>query len=232
MTVNINGTTYHFKTSFAELTVSEYITMLQAADKPPHERVAAYAGIPVEILTGLQLENFNRISEVVAYVEQEHILMAMLEPYTGKDVALDTYGNLEHAKSLLKGKSMLSAIVDVVEVYTGENIGARPLIEHWQKVVFYLNSISAFFDRFKRLSEFKYEDEEIEAGVEMLEGFAHWPTVFKIGKERGMTNDQVLAFTAIEVYTQMLHEFEVSEYQKRYTELQRQRQEHFNKISK
>jgi len=68
--------------------------------------------------------------------------------------------------------------------------------------------------------------------VERLEPFGHWATVFKIGKERGKTNDEVLAMTAIEVYTQMLHEFEVSEYQKRYETLARERQKHMDSIGK
>lgn len=232
MKITINGTSYEFKTSFAELTVSDYIKAIQADGKPVVERVAVYTGIPLEVLNGLQVANFTRIADMVSYIEGEDILTALCEPYEGKDVSLDTYGNFEHAKSLMKGRGMLDAIAQVVEVYTGESIADKPLIEHWNKCMFYLKSISAFLERFKRLSEFKYEDDELEAGVEALEGFGHWPTVFKIGKERGMTNDQVLNMTAIEVYMQMLHEFEVSEYQKSYNELKQAQQEHFNKLKK
>jgi len=92
MKITIHNKPYEFKTSFAELTVNEYVQFLNVADKPLMERVATYTGIPFDVLSALQLKDFLSISEQVSYVEDAGLLEAMAEPYTGKNVAVGTYG--------------------------------------------------------------------------------------------------------------------------------------------
>ena len=53
-----------------------------------------------------------------------------------------------------------------------------------------------------------------------------------MAKERGTTNDAILNMTAIEVYTELLHNFEVSEYQKRMQAIADQRAVHFGKVGR
>ena len=83
----------------------------------------------------------------------------------------------------------------------------------------------------RRLGDSKYTDEELEAGVEVFEGFGHFATVVKIGRERGMSNDEVLALSAEEVYMELLLDFERSEFEKNLHEIQKRNQEHFSKVS-
>lgn len=231
MTVNIDGVVYSYKTNFAEFTLEEYVNIIQHATKDNIEKISIYTGIPVEKLNKIQLENLGQIIETVRSLENSELLAILCDKYEGKNIGVDTYGKFEKAKQLMKGSNLFVAIPAIVELYTGELVKDKPLLETWNICLHYINSISDFLKRFKRLNEHVYSDEEIEAEVERLEGFAHWATVFKIAKERGMSNDAVLNMTAIEVYTEMLYEFERNEYTQRYNEVIKQRQEHFNKVN-
>lgn len=224
MTIKINGIDYTFKTSFDEFTIDEYLPLTKFFTFPVVERVSAFTSIPVEILNGLTVENFNHIAEAVSFIEQETILNALAEPFEGKDIALDSFQKIE------KAKGIISDIIAVAELYTGTEVKGKQLLSQWNKCVFYLRSITAFFERFKELSLHEYTEEELEADVELLEGFKHYPIVFKYGKNRGMTNDEVLQVPAIEIYTELLYDYRISEYEKRYSEVVRNRQEHFSKV--
>lgn len=230
MIIKINGVDYNYKTSFAELTIDEYIELSKHCLLPIAGRVSKFTGIPLEILNGISLENFSNIAQSVSFIEQSELLNALAETFDGKDVGLESFDKIEKAKGLIRKSSITDAIISIVELYTGEEIKGGELLKHWHKCLFYLNSLQAFFKRFEALSLHEYTDEEIEAGVEDLERFKHFPIVFKIGKERAMSNDEVLAMPAIEVYTELLYDYERSQYEQRYSQILRQQQEHAAKV--
>lgn len=231
MTIKINGIDYSFKTSFAELTIDEYIELSKHCLLPIAERTAKFTGIPLEILNGISLENFSNIAQSVSFIEQAELLNALAETFDGKDVGLESFDKIEKAKGLIRQSNITDAIISIAELYTGEEIKGGELLKHWHKCLFYLNSLQAFFKRFESLGLHEYTDEEIEAGVEDLERFKHFPIVFKIGKERAMSNDEVLAMPAIEVYTELLYDYEKSQYEQRYSQILRQQQEHASKLA-
>ena len=232
MTVTINGVKYTLKTAFSDYTIEEYLEVIKHSNLPVIDRLSKYTGIPTEVLNGLPLNNITMISEVMNYIENEELLNSLAEPFEGIDVGLRSYGDFERAKGLIQASDLITSLPSICELYTGLEIKGKPLLEVWAVAVYYLNSINKFFDKFKRLGLHEYTDEELEAGVEVLEGYKHYPVVFKLGAERGMTNDEVLALPAIEVYMQMLYEFDRSEYEKRLNEVIRNRQEHFSKLQK
>jgi hypothetical protein len=229
MTIKINNKDYSFKTAFNEFTIDEYLSMLKVSGSPVGERVSVYTGIPLEVLQSLPLENFAQICEAVSFIEQDNILSALSVQCELKDVGLESFGKLEKAKGLIK-EDFVSALIPITELYTGEEIKGKPLLEVWLKVLHYMKSLPAFFEKFKRLNLHEYSDEELEADVEVLEAYKHYPIVFKYGKARGMKNDEVLELPAIEIYTELLYDYDSSEYEKRYGEVIRQRQEHFSKL--
>ena len=230
MTVKINGTDYTFKTSFYDLTFGEYLPMLLAAEKPAIERLSIYTGIPVELLSQLQLQYLTHLCEAVSFVENTDALSELATPYNGTYVGLETFSKMETVKRRLKDKSVLEAIPEIVKVYTERDITNEPLRDVWHLAMFYVSSVSTFFTRYRRLSEHTYSDEELEAGVEIFEGFGHFPTVVKIGRERGLTNDEVLNLSAEEVYMELLLDFERTEFEKNLHRIYREREEHFAKI--
>lgn len=231
MTITIDKKPYTFAASFAELTIDAYLTFRGYFSLPLVERVAKYTGIPIEVLSGLAVKNFNIIAGAVEYIEDETTLNALAVPYNGSNISLSTFGNIERAKGFIK-PGIYQGIVKVAELYTKDYVAGRPLLEKWGVCVFYINQLNAFFDRFKAMNAHEYSEMEAEAGVESLSKFGHWPIVFRMAKERGTTNDAILNMTAIEVYTELLHNFEVSEYQKRMQAIADQRAVHFGKVGR
>lgn len=231
MTITIYDVAYSFKTSFSEYTFGEYVPVMEARGKPLIERINAYTSIPVDVLDKLPLEYLNSLIELVKFNEDEELLIALSEP-TGyvQDVGFYSYGHFETVKQKIKGKSSAGCMADIVHVYTGMQIDGMPLTYIYNTAVHFIASLNKFFERYSRLNDHKYTDEEIEAGVENLEGFGFFGTVIKIGRERSLTNEQVLSLPAIEIMDEVLYDFERSEYEKRYNKLLQDRQEHFNKL--
>ncbi len=229
MTITINKKPYTFAASFAELTIDTYLTFRGYFSLPLIERVAKYTGIPAEVLSGLHVKNFNIIAGAVEFIEDETTLNALAVSYEGRNIGLDTFENIERAKKFIK-PGIYQGIVKVAELYTRDYVAGRPLLEKWGVCVFYINQLNEFFARFKAMNTHEYTEMESEAGVENLSKFGHWPIVFRMAKERGTTNDAILNMTAIEVYTEMLHNFETAEYQKRLQKITDARRQHFSKV--
>lgn len=230
MTVTINGNKYELKTDYSSFTIEEYLAMISSANLPLIERISKYTGISLVDLNSLTVGNLALLCEAISFIENEELLNSLAEPFDGIDVGLCSYGDFERAKGMIQASDLVTALPSICELYTGEEVKGKPLLEVWKMAVFYLNSINAFFEKFKRLGLHEYTDEELEAGVEVLEVYKHYPVVFRIGSERGMTNDEVLALPAVEVYMQMLYEYDKSEYEKRLNEVIKARQEHFSKV--
>lgn len=229
MKLTINEREYEFKTAFAEFTIDEYLAIISRLNAPLVERINILTGIPIEVLNGLTIENFSQISALVGFTEDYKLLSALSEPYNGKDVGLESFAKLEAAKGLIsKG---VTTLPEIAKIYTGNEFKGKNLLEAWNVCNFYLTSLNAFFARFAKMNLHEQSDEELEAGVEVFEGFKHYPIVFEYGKKRGMTNDEVLALPAIEIYTELLYDFEKSEYEKRYTQIMQNRAEHFAKLN-
>lgn len=231
MQVKIGTTDYTFKTAFAEFTFAEYIPIAKAYGLPVMQRLTTYTGIPGEVLNGLGLENIAALCELVQGLENEGVLLALSKPFEGVHVGLESYGKIEAVKRRVADRHILDALPDIVEIYTGVHIADKPLLDVYGMAAFYLESVTKFFNKYKRLGDSKYTDEELEAGVEVFEGFGHFTTVVKIGRERGMSNDEVLALSAEEVYMELLLDFERSEFEKNLHEIQKRNQEHFSKVS-
>lgn len=230
ITVTIAGKPYEIKTAFNELDIFEYLEYYEAFNKPVVDRVSLYTGIAVDELNKLTVDSFGNIAGIVQFIEDTELLNALAEPFSSKDIGLESYGKVEKTKAII-ANGLIKSLPQVVEHYTGEPCPV-PLLFAWHKCQFYLKSISAFFERFKEMNNFEYTDDEIEAGVEGLSALKHWPIVFKYGRDRGMTNDEVLNTSAIEVYMELLQTYREREYQKRLTAIRRQREEHEAKMKK
>lgn len=89
--------------------------------------------------------------------------------------------------------------------------------------------MSAFFERYKRLSEYEPSDEELEAGVEVFGNFGFFNTVVTLSRKMSCSYEQVLNMSADEVYMTLLLDFETAEYEKRLTEVRRRNYELQNK---
>ena len=232
MIIRIGDNSYAFKTSFAEYTWREFVPILKARSLPVIERLSVYTNIPIDVLNSLTVAYLSSLLEAVKFNEDDDLLLLLCDEYkTGQQIHFHSYGRYEQVRQIVKGKEVIEVLHEVVNVYNGMQIQDMPLIKVFSIGMFYLSSLNDFNARYSRLADHKYSDEEIEAGVEDLEGFGFFGTVLKIARERGLKNDEVLNMKAIEVMDEVLYDFERSEYEKRLNKLVNERNEHFNKIN-
>ena len=232
MIIRIDDNSYTFKASFAEYTWSEFVPILKARSLPVIERLSVYTNIPIDVLNSLTVAYLSSLIEAVKFNEDDDLLLLLCDEYkTGQQIHFHSYGRYEQVRQIVKGKEVIEVLHEVVNVYNGMQIQDMPLIKVFSIGMFYLSSLNDFNARYSRLADHKYSDEEIEAGVEDLEGFGFFGTVLKIARERGLKNDEVLNMKAIEVMDEVLYDFERSEYEKRLNKLVNERNEHFNKIN-
>lgn len=59
------------------------------------------------------------------------------------------------------------------------------------------------------------------AGVDRLNTFGHFATIVSLSRKMGQTYEYVSKMPADEVYMTLLYDMEVSNYEKRYSEIQR-----------
>jgi len=233
MIVTIGEKKYSFKTSFAEYTINEYMELMESFHELPMiQKISKCSNIPVDVLNTLSVADFTSICEQLRFIDNEEMLNVLSEPYNGKDVGLESYRKMEKCKALIGQSSFVRALPLIADMYSKRYIDGKPLIEVWGVVSFYNNSVTTFFEKFSRLSQHEYEDEELEAGIEALEVYKHYPIVFRIAAERSMSNDEVLELPAVEIYMQMMFEFDRSKFQTEYEKVIQQQQEHADKIAK
>jgi len=75
--------------------------------------------------------------------------------------------------------------------------------------------LSKFWERFKRLNDYKPSDDEVEAGLNRLSNLSAFGTPLSLARRTNMTIEQVMKRPAEEIYMILLYDFEESEYQRR-----------------
>lgn len=219
VTIKANGIDYNIKTSYNDWTVNDYLDCQKIISKPFIERLSFYSGMPIDMLNATPLEAIGQLSETLSHIENDNLLASLATPYTGEYIGLGTFSQIEQAKQKMKGKSLLDAIVPMIEIYHGSDIGGECILQGYHILTHYLNSFNKFFERFKELNEHEEDGLEELARIDKITALGHFPIVVKIGRERGMTNSEVLAMSAEEVYMEMLLDKRQRKFQKNYSEL-------------
>lgn len=92
--------------------------------------------------------------------------------------------------------------------------------------------MSKFFERYKRLNDYKPDDDEKEAGLERLNNLSSFGTPLSLARRTNMTPEQVLMRPADEIYMILLYDFEQSEYEKRLRQVKEENQMLMNALKK
>lgn len=80
--------------------------------------------------------------------------------------------------------------------------------------------MSKFFERFKRLNEYKPSEDEKEAGLERLNNLGPIVTALALAERTNRTEEEVYQQPAEAMYMVLLVDFEKAEYQKRLRRVQ------------
>lgn len=149
ITIKINGTDYNLRTSWNEVTMNGYVEICKASDKPFAERISIYSQIPIEIINQMKIAQLNVVGELVEFMEGFDSVNAFAIGYESPiEIGEQNYFKVERAKQLLQNNPIpISAAVEIVELYTGNDdgeqgikIGEQPVTEVIGMATFFLQS--------------------------------------------------------------------------------------------
>ena len=138
MVIKINGTEYNIKTSFVQLTWSEFVSAIESNGL---KRVSVLSSIPIELLESMPLTQLSEIINTITFFDSVDEIATYSKPYTSDlSVGSETYGKIEKAKALLKKyqSNTLKAGAEIVKTYTGEDISSKPVTDVYNMVAFFL----------------------------------------------------------------------------------------------
>lgn len=75
--------------------------------------------------------------------------------------------------------------------------------------------------RYEQLGEYEADENEAVAGVDRLQAFGHFATIVSLARKMGQTYQYISEMPADEVYMTLLLDMEVSQYEKRLSEIHR-----------
>lgn len=78
--------------------------------------------------------------------------------------------------------------------------------------MFFFQQLDSFYEKFKRLKDYKPESDEILAGVNRFDRYKSFNTLKFLAREMGKTYDEILHLTASEIYMTLIHDMDTSLY--------------------
>jgi hypothetical protein len=223
-TIKVFGKELQVEGSWTEVNYKRYGEIANARELPFIERLSAFSRVDVGTLNRLPFAGIESIIRLTSWMQTDDLLQVTLQPYknTTFDIGALPYGKLEVCKQRINKAhgNILAVGCDVWNVYFNEDISGLPVCQSLPKVHFIADAIAKFLDKFKKLNEYQYSEDEIEAGIETFEGFGSFPTIVNLAERFGKSYEYVTdVMTATMVYHTLLYDFERSEYGKRLQEI-------------
>jgi hypothetical protein len=203
--------------SWQELSFETYYTLIKTRDLG-----LTFFGVPSE-----EIAEIDQVAAVLNYLKNKRKLKrAMVAPewITDLNIGRSTWKNLEAVKQILKineGRKEELFIQKIIHVYypnidlmtmkAGEVLGAMS---------FFFDKLNNFFEKYKRLQDYKPTQEEIRAGVDELNRYGYFPTLMSLCKSP-LEYDDMLKQPADIIYMTLLVSFEKSEIQRRMHEFEK-----------
>lgn len=207
--------TANIRNEWQDITTAEFIAMQGASE------IEATA-----ILTGLTVDQLKALTEPALAVISG--LMEDMEPLPLQDYPIDiedlSIRQLEEAK--VYAANGLKGIADVYGVYKPEEL--NPLTESVSKVLpfalFIFRELERIAEKYAGLNQSEYSDDEIDAGVEGFADFGFYSTMDALAGGDILKHDEVMQLSVRQVFTKLVYDKKVNDYQKELTELRQANQ--------
>lgn len=219
ITIKIADKDYQVRTSWKDVTYSNFCDIISFEDeKDTYGFISVVSGIECNTLKNIDDESLLTIKNLISFVED----YSFLEKFNFVDADLSKFniGNhswykLEKAKrEITKHKKVHCAMGAIIKIYLGEVINDKPIHKAWGKINFFLKNINDFYEKYKRLSDYEHEDDEILARVNRFERFGFFASCVELARKMGKSYDEVLNMKATEIYETFLYDFERADYEK------------------
>lgn len=229
-TIQINDESLEFDipTGHGELTYKQYALMKDAdlQNKTLDEKLSARTGIPVKMFCRMRLGDAQKMILLTGFadfnIEMFEQSKTVQKHIRKINVGRGTYGQLEKSRQLMNGEAgFYTAMADVVKIYTDQEIIDQKVIDVYAYVSELLTQLQSFFKKYERLTGYKPGEDEIEAGIEILEQFGSFSTVISLARQLSKTYDEVMQMKADEVYMTLLYDFEENEVKKKLSDIKK-----------
>jgi hypothetical protein len=194
-------------TKWEEVTFSQFLVLEKTKDIG-----IAFFGIKEDEIDGIE-----QIAEVLKFLRKKKTVVP--EWIKELNIGRESWKKLEKIKQLLKGKEPAEVVDKLISVYYPDiNILTLPALEGIGAMNFFIDQLNSFFNKFKRLNDYKPDQDEILAGVNELEKYGNLPTLMSLCNSP-LEYEAMLNLSAQVIYYTLLVSFEKSEIQKKLHEI-------------
>lgn len=145
--VKLNDKQYSFPTSWKDITFQRYVQLVCCEEKLVWKRAAFMLGIDESLFNDMDVSQLIQLLSIIEFMDDTDFVYGIATPYVNEsfNIGHDTYGKLEQAKQALSkaGKHPIKAGAEIVNIYTGEDINAMPVIEVIAKCAFFLTALES-----------------------------------------------------------------------------------------
>jgi hypothetical protein len=208
--ITISKRQYFIPTTTKDLTVAKYLI---SKSKKATESIELLTGINSTIITKLDDNSIDFILNSISWIySDEQEIQCRHMPYQ-KDVEDIAWGKFEAARQVILSNDPLSP-VKVYEIYTGYDCSNRKLYDYFHPITTLLEKIHNFAKRHE-LPTVDYEDDEIEAGVEAINGFGVFNTIDMLANGDILKYDKITEQSAGVVMTKLKHSYMMNKYKQK-----------------
>ena len=189
--------------------------LMAIQDTSPRGLLQALSDDKQDIFYDLTPDEIAVLYPIVSFLDDPQEALAYLShdfQIPEIDIASESFDKIELARKIgVKQKKAFKILPELARVYFGNE--DRPASEAMALGAVVLEQMQSFFERFKDLQADKPSEEEIEAGIEALHSFGPYGIAEGIAAKYGCRPLDVFAWSAEEVYMNLLYNQAKNRYQ-------------------
>lgn len=211
------------KTSYSELLYKDFVEIERNSSiKSEHLRTLKN----IQALSGsdlvLQFDDFSidKIRPHLVFIDNPSFLVKQI-PENVKSINISDlpWSVLEAAKLSIRKSingdiTVGESFAEIVMLYAGIDIMPLPLEEARPIALYFREQLETFFDKYKKLTEFKPTSEQVQAGISRFEKYGFFTTLHALAKGDVLKYDSILQQKASIVYQTLVIDYENSDYAK------------------
>lgn len=136
--VKLSGNTFPIPTSWDDV---HYIDFARSRNKPLHERLSIYSGIPQDVIDSCELDLLKPIIDTVSF--QDTIPEYFKEVKLEINIGDEHYIKMEQSRKLLEtSENQWLAAIQITKLYTDKDISQMPVLDSMGYAVFFLKQLT------------------------------------------------------------------------------------------
>lgn len=208
--VKINDIYYKIPTSWKEVDISLIIN----CDSPKTE-LSLLSGIPEDLLNRIPGNYLFSLYQLIEFVNDPESIIEILEEVDCVNIEMLPYEKFEQAKAGIDEK-LYKTLYNLSMVYYPEEKNSVRQMSLGFKI---LNQITVFLSHYEEMFKDEPENDEIAAGIDRVQAFGVWGTVYNLAGRDLLKMESVLQLPAINVYTALFYSYRERKFMEAYQKI-------------